>query len=851
MRLGNGASVTPSPKATQEGMPWGDALDALVAFAPRRGAVSAPQDAGLDNDQAPGPRGVDNEGPQQFFARERRAGRRAARGVAIVPMSLQAAPSIQAHGNATDATLDDPLEQGRYTSWSADAQGRRLAESHFQLSGLYCAACAGLIEQSLLAEPGVLGAEVSYAAQRANVRWDPSRTSPSRLVAAVRAAGYGAAPDLAQPARALRQAEQRSALWRLFVAGFCMMQVMMYAAPAYVAAPGTLTPDLLRLLQWASWLLSIPVLLFSAAPMFRDAWDGLRHRQVRMDLPVVIALTVTFVVSTGATFAPGGVFGREVYFDSMTMFVCLLLGGRFLTVRARHGVAATLEGAASRLPPDVCRLDPQGGWTQVPLRALRLHDRVRVLAGEAFAADGTLVDGQTHADEALLTGESRAVLKRPGDSVIAGSLNLGAPVTMRVERLGADTRYEAVVALMRSALTQRPALVRAADRLATPFLWGVLALSALAGLAWWFIDPARAVWVAVSVLIVTCPCALSLAAPATLLAAAGALARRGVLVQRLDAFEALAQVDTVFFDKTGTLTEDRMRVHRVQSTAAALRAGLDEQAVLRLAASLARHSNHPLSQALARDQQVPDAVWRDVAEVPGCGLQAAAWDGSIARLGAPRWVEPGAPLDDGAGQPTVWFADARGTLAHFELTESIKADARASLGALRDAGLSVALLSGDAPARVHAVADQLGVDEAQGAATPEIKLARLAYAQAQGHCVAMVGDGLNDAPVIARADVSFAYARGAAITQSHADFLLLSDRVADVALARDTARRAMRVLRQNMAWAVTYNVVCVPLALLGMFPAWAAGVGMATSSLAVVLNALRVNPRLQKSMSQT
>ncbi len=762
------------------------------------------------------------------------------------------ADPLTAHGMAASATLDDADVQGGFTSWSVAAGGARAARSHFRLSGLYCAACAGLIEQALLAEPGVLGVEVSYASQHATVRWDPALTRPSRLVAVVQLAGYDAAPDLTEPARALRRREQRAALWRLFVAAFCMMQVMMYAAPAYLAEPGALAPDLQRLLQWAAWLLSLPVLLFSAAPMFRDAWEGLARRQVRMDLPVVLGLVVTFVASSGATFAPGGVFGHEVYFDSLTMFVFFLLVGRTLTLNARHRVAASLEDALSRLPPDVRRIEADGRYTQVPLRALRRGDRVRVLAGEAFAADGPLLEGRTHSDEALLTGESRPVPKQPGDMLIAGSLNLGAAVTMRVERLGADTRFEAVVALMRGALTQRPALVRAADRVAVPFLWGVLLLAALAGAAWAVIDPSRAVWVAVSVLIVTCPCALSLAAPSALLAAAGALARRGVLVRRLDAFEVLARVDTLFFDKTGTLTVDRMQLQRVHLLPAAVNAGLDESGVMGLAGSLARNSSHPLSKALASAVVVPDAVWCDVAEVPGRGLQGAAWDGSLARLGARDWVDPNSGPNDSlsgspSGEPTpdaaaaqLWFGDARGALASFEFAEALKSDARPTLAALRDSGLVVALLSGDAPERVRHIAEQLGLADAQGGATPEIKLSRVALAQHDGHCVGMVGDGLNDAPVIARADVSFAFAQGAAITQSKADFILLSGRVADVALARDVARRTMRVLRQNLGWALAYNAICVPLALLGWFPPWAAGLGMATSSLVVVLNSLRL-----------
>jgi len=737
--------------------------------------------------------------------------------------------------------MDDPAEQAGFTSWQQDAAGQRIAESHFALTGLYCAACADVIEHALRAEPGVLEATVNYATRRASVRWRTALTKPSQIVASVARAGYAAAPDLAEPARALRQRAWRDALWRLFVAAFCMMQVMMYAAPAYVAEPGTLAPDLLRLLQWASWLLSLPVVLFSAAPIFREAAQGLRQGQVRMDLPVAIGIAVTFIVSSVATFAPDAGFGHEVYFDSLTMFVCFLLAGRTLALRAQTRVAAMLEAALSRQPQAVQRIGADGSVTLVALRSLGIGDRVRVAVGEAFPADGCVTDGRTRADEALLTGESRPVPKQPGDDVIAGSLNLGAPVSVRVERLGADTRYEAVVALMRSALTQRPALVRAADRVAVPFLWGVLLLAAAAGGVWSFIDPARAVWVMVSVLIVTCPCALSLAAPSALLAAAGTLARRGVLVQRLDALEALASLQCLYFDKTGTLTEDRLDLREVHVLPAARHVGLDASTLLAQAAALAAFSSHPLSRALAgQSVGVAPPAWSDVAETAGAGLQAVAPDGRVVRLGAREWVDASQPVLSGTAGAQVWLGDERGALACFEFDEALRADAVDAIGRLREAGLSTALLSGDAPERVQRVAERLGVADAEGHASPERKLARIAAAQQAGQRVGMVGDGLNDAPVIARADVSFAMGGGAAITRSKADFILMSGRLADVLFARDTARRAMRVVRQNLGWALAYNLTCVPLALFGLFPPWAAGLGMATSSLAVVLNAMRI-----------
>ena len=753
------------------------------------------------------------------------------------------APALRRPCDDDSAIADDP--EARFTVWVDSAGGHRVGRSHLQLAGLWCAACAGLIERALLGEPGVSGARVSYATQRAEVTWDPKATRLSAILAAVRQSGYGATPDAAAPARDLRRAEERSALWRLFVAVFCAMQVMMYQAPIYFAAPGTLTPDLRALLLWAAWLLSVPVVLFSAAPLFRDAFAGLRRYRITMDLPVVLGIAITFVVSSGAAFDPTGVFGHDAYFDSLTMFVSFILVGRFLTLKMRNRVAAALEAAIGRVPAAVRRIEADGSITLVAATRLRPGDRVRVLAGEAFPADGPLLEGETEVDEALLTGESLPVARKAGDEAIAGSINLRGPVVQRADRIGADTRYEGIIALMRGALTDRPAMLAAADRVAGPFLWAVLVLAAAAASAWSMVDPARAVWVAVSVLIVTCPCALSLAAPSALLAAAGALARRGVLVQRLDAIEALASIDTICFDKTGTLTERQPRFDRIELQPAAHAAGLDEAAVLALAGSLAALSSHPLALALAAEARRSDDAapigWTGAHEHAGLGLEACLADGRRYRLGTAAWASDARFVASALHGPQTWLGGPEGALACFSFDEALRPDARTSLDALRDAGLALVLLSGDAAQRVREVAERLGIERVQGGATPTDKLDTVALLQCAGHRVAMVGDGINDAPVMARADVSVAIGEGASLTRARADVVLMSGSLAGLARARATARRAVRIVRQNMAWAIAYNAICVPLALLGWFPPWAAGLGMAGSSLIVVMNAMRVD----------
>lgn len=736
--------------------------------------------------------------------------------------------------------LDDPLEQGRFTRWVVGPSGERLAESSLQLAGMHCAACSGIIEAALQGVSGVRSARVSAAAERATVCWDPAQVRPSSLITAVRKAGYDAAPDTAAPARALRLQESRQALWRLFVAGFCAMQVMMMATPSYVAAPGELAPDLRQLLNWGSWILSLPVLLFSSGPFLRGAWRSLKSRRIGMDVPVALGIVITFITSTGATFEPGGIFGDEVYFDSMTMFVSFLLAARYLELRARQKAANTLEAALARLPETAWRLAEDGSQEAVSVHRLRVGDLVRVPVGQAFPADGLVEQGRTQANEALLTGESVPVDKPQGAEVVAGSTNLVAPVLVRVQRVGGDTRFESIVSMMRSAMTQRPAAARVADRWAAPFLWAVLLLAAAAAAAWSVIDPARAVWVAVAVLIVTCPCALSLAAPATIVAAARGLARRGVLLQRLDALETLASAGHFFFDKTGTLTEDRIQWRRTVLTATGQSWPGAEVEALRMAAGLAAWSSHPLSQALVAAAEQDAAgrreAWRDVQELPGRGVQGVDELGRLWQLGSAPWL--GLATDE-EPEVRVWLACEGRVGAGFVFDEVLREGALASLALLRAEGVRLTLVTGDSLVRASALARRVDLDEVLAQATPQDKLDAVARAQAAGRRVVMVGDGVNDAPVLARADASLAMGQGALVSRSHADAVIVSSRLEDLVAARRTAQAAMRIVRQNLVWAGAYNAICIPLALVGWLPPWAAGLGMATSSAVVVLNALR------------
>ncbi len=735
------------------------------------------------------------------------------------------------------AVLDDPLEQQAFTQTS-EADGGPQAESVLLVQGMYCAACADAVESALQGMPGVLQARVHAATRRLRVRWDPGATRMSTLARAVGAAGYRLLPLQQALSISERLQETRQALWRLFVAGFCMMQVMMYAWPAYVTEPGEIPADIDQLLRWASWVISLPVVFFASGPFFRSAWTDLRRGRVGMDTPVSIGILVTFLVSSAATFDPLGPGGSQVWFESLTMFVFFLLGGRYLEHKARDRTAGALDHLMNRLPAACERERDGGAFETVSIRRLVVGDVVRVPAGQAFPADGELLDERATVDEALLTGESRPLARERGEAVVAGSFNLGGPVRIRLRRVGGDTRFAQIVQLMEQASTEKPRLAILADRVAAPFLVLVLIAAAFSGWYWWQIDPSQALAVAVAVLIVTCPCALSLATPAAMLASAGALARRGVLVRRLQAFEALAGVDAVVFDKTGTLTHEGLGLREV-----ATRPGVGRDEALALAGALAEGSLHPLARALAREgaAHAPAApvALRDRAEVAGQGMQAVRADGSRLRLGSAAFCGAEASREEG-DSPAVHLSDDRGWMARFVFQESVRADAREAVDALRALGVKTWLLSGDRVQAAHRVGEAVGVDHVIAGATPERKLAEVAALQARGHQVAMVGDGLNDGPVLARADTSFALGHAAPLAQAQSDYVIQSAALMDVVRTLAQARATLRTVRQNLAWAAGYNAISVPLALAGFMPPALAGLGMAASSLLVIGNAMRL-----------
>ncbi len=748
-----------------------------------------------------------------------------------------------------------------------------VVECTLSVEQLRCAACVWLIEQTVEKLPGVQSVQVNFATQRAAIRWKPGTARLSDLLREMAAIGYPAWPFEAARSDAHAKRERRGLLMRLGVAMLGMMQVMMYAWPVYTHE-NTIDPDHLSLLRWTSLILTLPVVLYSAQPIFAGAWRSLRQRHLNMDVPVALGIGAAFLASLVATVAGRG----EVWFDSVTMFVAFLLAARYLELRARQSARSGAEALARQLPATVERL---AGWPDaiegecaevVPVVRLKRGDYVRIRPGETIPADGTVRAGRTDVDESLLSGESLPVPRTVGERVLAGSFNCTSPVVVEVAEVGAGTRLAGIVQLLDRALAERPPAAVLADRIAAIFVAALLALAGLAGLVWWWIEPARAVQVMVTVLVVSCPCALSLATPAALAAAHGALARRGLLVTRGSMIEAMAGVTDVLLDKTGTLTEGRFVVTAIETY------GEDSAtSCLRLAAAMEGVSEHPIARAIcaearARDTSAVDASAVDaisyttadaasIVSVPGRGMrmQTASGEG---RVGSARFVDEirnstvaprHAPFANASASTAaiaathVWLGDARGPMARLTLQDRLRDDARTLLAQLQEQGKQIHLISGDAPQTVVWWARELGITQAQGGVSPESKRDYVERLQGKGASVLAVGDGINDALVLAQADASIAIGSGAPIAQAGADAVLHGTGIVAIGDALAFSGQVRQVIRQNLGWAFAYNMTAIPLAVIGWMPPWVAAIGMSLSSLLVVGNAWRLSRGMRES----
>ena len=702
------------------------------------------------------------------------------------------------------------------------------------LEGITCAACVWLNERHVNALPGVIDFSVNYSTHRARVRWDDSQIHLSDILKAITEIGYVAHPFDPGRQEVVHKKEKSRALRRLAVAGLGAMQVMMLAIAMYAGDYYGMDQQLRSFMRWISLLLTLPVVFYSASSFFVTAWRDLKRRQLSMEVPVSLAIGGAFSASIWSTLTAGS----EVYFDSVCMFAFFLLASRYLEMGARHRAGEAAEELVKLLPATATKL-VDGGEVVVAVSELAPGDRVMVRPGETIPADGTVSEGRSSVDESLLTGESMPRPRAAGDELVGGSVNVESPLVLIVEKVGEDTLVSAIVRLLDRAQAEKPRVARLADRIAGWFVAALL-LIATAVATWWVLNsPEHAFAVTLSVLVVTCPCALSLATPTAVTAASGALTRLGLLTTRGHALETLAQVSHVLFDKTGTLTRGMLQLSHVEVLAADRVA---EGRCRALAAALESGSEHPVAKALGAHVQETPRVSELIA-LPGHGMQGEV-DGRRYRIGSPAYAAElsGAPMPVAAAGDTtqVLLGDEQGLLARFELRDELRSDAVEAIARLRELGLEVEILSGDAEGPVRRVATELGIDSARSGMHPDDKLARVRTLQAAGHLVAMIGDGVNDAPVLAGANVSIAMGQGAQLAHASADMVVLSERLAVLADGVDKARATRTVIKQNLAWAILYNVAAVPMAAAGLVAPWMAAIGMSASSLVVVFNALRL-----------
>ncbi|MBF4207690.1 cadmium-translocating P-type ATPase [Pseudomonas donghuensis] len=705
-----------------------------------------------------------------------------------------------------------------------------LAETTLLIEGISCAACGWLIEKHLRNLPAVAEARLNLSNHRLQVSWADSQLPLSKLLAELRHIGYAAHPYQADRAAEQLASENRTALRQLGVAGLLWFQAMMATMATWPEFNIDLSPELHTILRWVAMFLTTPIVFYSCAPFFRGAARDLRTRHLTMDVSVSLAIGLAYGAGIWTAITGSG----ELYFDAVGMFALFLLAGRYLERRARERTAAATAQLVNLLPASCLRLGAAGQSERILLSELRLKDCVLIQPGHVIPADGRIVSGQSSIDESLLTGEYLPQPRSAGDAVTAGTLNVESALTVEVQALGQDTRLSAIVRLLERAQSEKPRLAEIADRASQWFLLFTLIASAAIGLLWWQIDPARAFWIVLAMLVATCPCALSLATPTALTAATGTLHKLGLLLTRGHVLEGLNQIDTVIFDKTGTLTEGRLTLRAIRPLS-----DTDADRCLMLAAALENRSEHPIARAFGRASQAAD----EVQAMPGLGLEGKVGQQQL-RIGEAGFVcalsDTTAPaMPDEAGQ-WLLLGDQRGPLAWFVLDDRLRSDAADLLAACRARGWHTLLLSGDSSPMVHSVAAELQIDQAIGGLRPDDKLDKLKALQQQGRKVLMLGDGVNDVPVLAAADISIAMGSATDLAKTSADAVLLSNRLDALVQAFSLARRTRRIIIENLLWATAYNGVMLPFAALGWItPIWAA-VGMSVSSLIVVLNALRL-----------
>lgn len=725
--------------------------------------------------------------------------------------------------------FDNPQMQEEFVVEDEDS----CREATLLIEGIHCAACTWLIRNSLGQFEAIKNVEINPATARATVRWHNNKLPLSKILHQINRLGYKPHPGNTPESEAIRTREKRTAKLRLAVAGMGMMQVMTYAVALYLGAFEGMENEFRDFLRWISMIVAIPVVLYSGMPFFKGALRDINNRHAGMDVPIALALAIAFLASIWMTLTGG----EEVYFDSVVMFIFFLLVARQVEMHIRHKSGSIADQLADMIPGHALKI-VDGENISVPIKQLATGDTIRVRQGDTVPSDAILLEKENWVNESLLTGESVPVKKQPGDDIPAGASITGNSATLRITRTGADTTISIISRLLNKAQSKKPPLAQMADQIASWFILGILLLASITFMYWTQTEPDRALAITLSVLVATCPCALSLATPVSLAAATSALARAGVLLTDTRVLETLPKVDTVIFDKTGTLTEGQLELVETISHGTTTAERCRE-----IAACMEADSNHPVAQAF---REIPCKINDlEVNTQTGRGIEAII-GGQKYRLGSRRFISewfdniPALPATQ-QSKMAVCLAREDQYLAWFVFEDPLREDAAKLVEHFSKTGLDCVLASGDQAESVQNVATQLALPISHSGLLPGDKLQLLDQYHAKGKTVMMLGDGVNDAPVLAASDVSVAMGRGAALAQSTADILLLDNKLASLSWARQKAMATRKIIRQNLAWALLYNVAILPMAFTGHLEPWMAALGMSLSSLVVVLNALRLS----------
>ena len=763
---------------------------------------------------------IHGEGLEVFYARRSQAGDKPAAYLASNEIPEKLKP------------YDDPSLRGRFTRSS---EGEDSLETTLRLEKIRCAACVWLCEQHLRRNAGVQDVQINYVTQKVMVRFSPEKTSLARLLFEIERIGYEAWPF--EPSQSLDRAkkERRQLLSRLGVAMLGMMQVMMYAWPTYVDAD--ITPEFEVLLGWTSWILTVPVMVYSAGPIFQAAWRSVQSfRQTHMlgmDVPIALALALAFIAGT-INLINGS---SQSYFDSITMFVAFILAARYVELLARQDAQGGAEALAKQLPATCERAIDYPASQEievVPVVNCDPGQILRVSPGEVVPADGVLVENVSALDESLLTGESKPVDKKIGDRVYAGTHNILNPFFMKIDAVGQSTRIAGIASLLDQALLAKPVMVSLAEKWAAYFV-AFLLFSAFASSAiWLYFDPSRAWTVLVSVLVASCPCALSLAVPTAMAAAQGAVTKLGLLIVRGHVMEGLVKATDLVLDKTGTLTMGQPELQEIIN----LRAGYRREDALALAAALESGQRHPLALSLLRATEKENLsiplLSEPVINLLGRGLSSGSY-----RLGSALWL--GVEQSSQLGQyGQVHLADEQGLIASFVFLDTPRVGLEEFLKVVKSRNIAVHLVSGDDRDTVAWWAHHVGIESHRGGCTPEDKYDYIERLQKEGRFIWAIGDGVNDAPLLARADISIAVGAGAPLAAAGADAILTAVSLEPLAKTLLLADKTQAIIKENLLWALIYNLLAIPAAMMGWVNPWVAGIGMSLSSLAVTLNAWRL-----------